>query len=582
MVFKISRNHSRIGSRTWSLVAGVCLGGLLPLMLPRPSVAAERVTLTYGFLEVSTSVTSLRTYAETGEASEDIAPYIAFLSAEQQTQLRQALQARRDIDAVEMSQFLYSALGDNILRSAGDIIQTQGRRDGTRALRGALVLAANHPEGLSLLGVVEEFATNNVRIDAQRAFRVFEGVVGLLEDTENAIAAIERQQQPISVLSPSIPALEQLSQPGPYGVVMETFSLVDRERARTLPTDIYLPTGLPEGTAAPVVVFSHGLAGDRKGFIELSEHLASHGYAVAALDHPGSNRDRLEALFEGRAREVADPTEFSDRPRDVSFLLDELTRQNETNPRLDTRLDLERIGIIGHSFGGYTALALAGAQLDFANLQANCDSNAFIYNAANPSMVLQCSALEAPAQFSIPLQDERIDTVITLNPVTSSLFGPDGFSQIAIPSLIVTGSEDPLAPALLEHIEPFTWLDQSDDYLALIEGGSHLYEPLDVEGAQSTRLGRTLVSSDIPLAMDYVKAMSLGFLQAQLNQNPVYQNALNDASIVQIGEPSLPLFIVNTLTEEMLQPITTEASPTQQLAPTELTPSEDQNNGAAQ
>lgn len=558
---------SRLGSRTMAVIAGIGLGGLLPLMMPKPSAAAERVTLTYGFLEVSTSVSSLRTYAETGEASEDIAPYIAFLSVEQQMQLRQALQARRDVDAVEMSQFLYSALGDNILRSAGNIVQTQGRRDGAVALRGALVLAANHPEGLSLLGVVEEFATNNVRIDAQRAFRVFEGVVGLLEDTENAIAAIERQQQPISVLSPLLPALEQLSQPGPYGVAMETFSLVDRERARTLPTDLYLPTGLPEGTAAPVVVFSHGLAGDRKGFIELSEHLASHGYAVAALDHPGSNRDRLEALFEGRSREVADPTEFSDRPRDVSFLLDELTRQNETNPRLD----LERIGIIGHSFGGYTALALAGAQLDFANLQANCDSNAFIYNAANPSMVLQCSALEAPAQFSIPLQDERIDTVITLNPVTSSLFGSEGFSQLAIPSLLVTGSEDPLAPALLEHIEPFTWLDQSDDYLALIEGGSHLYEPLDVEGAESTRLGRILVSSDIPLAMDYVKAMSLGFLQAQLNQNPVYQNALNDASIVQIGEPSLPLFIVDTLTEEMLQPVTTEAAPTQLIAPPELT-----------
>ncbi|MEO0769728.1 MAG: alpha/beta fold hydrolase, partial [Cyanobacteria bacterium J06649_4] len=398
---------SRYRSRLLGFASGLCLAVTLPFLSAFPAVAAERVVLTYGFVEISTTVDELKRYAETGEAGPELRPYLRFLSESQRSQLRQALQVRKDIDAVQMSQFLYSAIGENILRSVGGIIQTTGRRDGAKALRGALVLAASEPEGLSLLGVLEHFAPDAVRIDSQRAFRVFNAFTGLISDTDNAIAAIENQKTPTSRLSPTVPALQSLSAPGPYSVMLETLSVVDNQRDRTLPTDLYLPEGLPADVTSPVIVISHGLSGDRKGFIPLAEHLASHGYAVAALDHPASNRTQLDALFRGAAQEVAEPTEFSNRPRDVSYLLDALTLRSQAN-----QLNLDSVAVIGHSFGGYTALALSGAQLDQENLQTNCDSDDFIYNAANPSMVLQCTALLAPEQFSYDLRDERIDAVI--------------------------------------------------------------------------------------------------------------------------------------------------------------------------
>ena len=542
------------------LVGGILLSsvstGVVPGAITHSAQAAERVTLTYGFFEISTSVQALRTYADTGEADDELAPYLDFLNESQRQQFRMALQAKQDISPVEISQFLYSSIGSNILRYMGDIIQTQGRRSGAKGLRGALVLAAAEPEGLSLLGVMEKFPTGAIRVDARRAFQAYGSFTGLIKNTEEAISAIERQ----SALAPNVAGttgIGNLAQAGPFAVETQFIRVEDGSRNRVLPTDLYLPVG---ESAAPLVVVSHGLAGDRKGFIELFEHLASHGYIVAALDHPGSNTDQLLALLEGTTREIAEPTEFTDRPADVSYLIDELLRRNQPQGLLADRIDPDKIGIIGHSFGGYTALALAGAQLNYDNLLANCESDAFIFNAANPSMLLQCTALAAPDQFALNVHDERIKAVITFNPVTSSLFGTEGFSQIQIPSLIVAGSNDPVAPALLEQIRPFTWLNQSpeaaDHFLALIEGGSHLYDLPNLVSASSAdaTLANELLNADLPLANSYLNALSLGFFEAELKQDTRYKQVLKDTSVLQLGQPPLPLFVVNMLTEAMLQP----------------------------
>jgi predicted dienelactone hydrolase len=588
--------------RTAGFLSGLCLAGLIPFAFATPSPAAERVSLTYGFLEISTSVEALRDYAERGEVNDELAPYLDFLNEEQRSQFRSALQVQKEIGPVEMSQFLYSSIGSNILNSLGDIIRTPSRRNGAQGLRSALVLAAAEPEGLSLLGVLEKFPSNHLRIDSQRVFQALNGFTGLIEDTRTALAAIEQQAIPVDLSAPTTP-LPDLVQSGPYAVTVETLTMVDAARDRTLIVDLYLPESSAESQGllkAPLVVASHGLAGDRKGFAIMAEHLASHGFAVAALDHPGSDRAQFEALLAGRVNEIARPTEFSDRPRDVSFLLDELTRLNEdSNSRIANRLDLEKIGIIGHSFGGYTALALAGARLNFDTLKANCDSTEFIFNAANTSMLLQCTALAAPEQFSANLRDERIQAVMAMNPVTSSLFGPTGFSQIAIPSLLVAGSADPVAPALAEQIRPFTWLNSSpvqtseqtseqtaptenasrpQHYLALIEGGSHLYAAPELENTEDS-LASGLVSPNIVLTDNYLKALSLGFMQMTIAGNADYQQVLSGSNIVKLGQHSLPLYVINTLTEEMLVPIpaATAVPPVEpsEAMPTEAVPTEE-------
>ncbi|MGB3300736.1 MAG: alpha/beta hydrolase [Phormidesmis sp.] len=581
--------------RTLGFLSGLFLAGLLPALafpLARPAAGAERVTLSYGFVEISTSVASLREYAESGKVNDELAPYLRFLSAEQRSQFRTVLQAQQNISPVEVSQFLYSSIGGGILRSLGTIVRTQSRRNGAKGLRGALVLAAAEPDGLSALGVIEKFPTDTVRIDSQGVFQAIGGFSELITSTRTALAAIEAQAEPIGALK-SASSLPDLAQPGPYGVETQTLTVVDSGRDRTLSVDLYLPMSSSAAVltrSAPLVIASHGLAGDRRGFAVIGKHLASHGFAVAALDHPGSDRAQFEALLTGSTQEIADPTEFSERPRDVSYLLDELTRLNVANGPLANRLDMEKIGIIGHSFGGYTALALAGAKLDFDTLQANCNSPKLIFNAADPSMLLQCTALEAPEQFSENLRDERIQSVMAMNPITSSVFGPAGFSQLAVPSLLVAGSADPIAPALLEQIRPFIWLseaqpsifndpsngielaDSSEHYLALIEGGSHLYEALELDNTDVS-FANSLVSPDIGLSDRYLKALSLGFMQMTIANNPDYQNAFTSSSIVKLGQPPLPLYVISSLTEEMLRPVPEIATdPAVELSPTESSP----------
>ncbi|WP_121970905.1 alpha/beta hydrolase [Leptolyngbya sp. BC1307] len=548
---------SRFRVRTAALLSGLCLSGLLPLTMVKSAAAAERVTLTYGFLEISTSVEALRAYGENGTVDAELAPYLRLLSEDQRSQFRQALQVRQNnIGPAQLSQFLYSSIGQNILRYAGGVVRTAGRRDGAKGLRGALVLAAAEPEGLSLLGVIENFPTRTVRIDSLRGFQILGSLTNLVEETTRAIAAIENQSDQ-SAFPPTSP-LPDLTQPGPFQVSVQTLEIYDSERDRTLPTDLYLPAR-PDSSPAPLIVISHGLSGDRTGFVNVAQHLASYGFAVAALDHPGSDRRQLEDLLSGAAREIAKPTEFADRPRDVSYLIDELTQLSAANGPLANRLETSRVGVIGHSFGGYTALALAGAQLNFETLQTNCDSEDFIFNAANPSMLLQCTALAAPEQFAADLRDPRVQAVMAMNPVDSSLFGQAGFSKIDIPILLVAGSADPVAPALLEQIRPFTWLNQSeataptpDQYLALIEGGSHLYDvPSLAENADSP-LTNQLVSSNIPLSYSYLRALSLGFMQTEIAQNLSYRGALSEPYISRLSQPDLPLYVVNSLSEAAL------------------------------
>ncbi len=67
----------------------------------------------------------------------------------------------------------------------------------------------------------------------------------------------------------------------------------------------------------------------------------------------------------------------------------------------------------------------------------------------------------------------QTNQAIAINPVTSSIFGKDGMSDIQIPVIIVSSSDDKNAPALPEQIQPFTWLNNPEKSLVLLECVTH-------------------------------------------------------------------------------------------------------------
>ncbi len=398
---------------------------LLPISLISPAIAAERIYINYSAFERSISVEALEKYAKTGEMDENLAAYAPYLTPAQLQQVRQILVSRADLNAVAISQFLYTAQGEILLKRLGQVIQSQARQPGSHAIRAALILAAASPEGLTPLNTLRKFPTQGMRIDVGKALALVGDLSNLINQTNRAIAGLEKIAATEVALAPGLANLPDPGENGPYLWKKETLTLTDHNRqmpgtssgARVFPVDIYMPQ-LNAQETAPILVISHGLGSSRITFSYLAQHLASYGFAVAVPQHPGSDAKQIEALAAGRASELTQPSEFIDRPLDIKYLIDELTRWNQSNPLFQNKLNLDKIGVIGQSFGGYTALALAGAKLNFDYLQKVCLLEDQSWNL---SLLLQCRALELPPE-QYNLQDERVKAIFVINPMNGSLF----------------------------------------------------------------------------------------------------------------------------------------------------------------
>ena len=186
---------------------------------------------------------------------------------------------------------------------------------------------------------------------------------------------------------------------GPHPVGVRSVDLSDSSRSRYLPVEVWYPAaagcagqdtaeptmdhydllpGFPplkqsavRAAAAatgrfPIVMFSHGFGGHRRQSTFLCTHLASHGYVVAAPDHSGNTViDMAQMTMQVMMGEPMPDTDamvaelIVARPLDVSFVLDRLLAGDlAIDPAC---LDAERIGISGHSFGGWTTLMVTAA-----------------------------------------------------------------------------------------------------------------------------------------------------------------------------------------------------------------------------
>jgi dienelactone hydrolase len=140
---------------------------------------------------------------------------------------------------------------------------------------------------------------------------------------------------------------------GPSTVATQTIEARDPVRDRLFPVEIWYPADSGKATP-PLIAFSHYAGGHRRSATFLTTHLASHGYAVAALDHSEivapelAGRDGETPAERGARIEAVGAS----RVPDMIFLLDQLL-----GGVTGIGLDPDRIGLVGHSFGGWTALA---------------------------------------------------------------------------------------------------------------------------------------------------------------------------------------------------------------------------------
>ncbi len=583
-----SSTDSVRASRLFRWMRGMIVGvsGAIALGIASPGHAADRIFVAYNILERSISVKSLEDYAKTGVMDEDLAVYAQYAKPKVLQDLRSALVAKADLSSVTLAQFLYSPQGDAALKRLGQVIQPESRLSGSKAIRAALILAAAEPDGLTLLSFLQKFPTRGIRVDVESSLRIVGELNRLISQSQKTTEAITQQSSAESGSDPPIaPGLLDLRQPGAYKFEKQTITLNDPNRTtvisppgalsepairetsptgvspiarsgadllkgRIYPVDLYLPA--PSRTTAPnsmpVVVISHGLGSDRSSFAYLAQHLASHGFAVLVPEHPGSNRSQIESLLAGVTSEVAEPTEFVNRPLDITYLLNYLEQQARTNPAYQA-LNLNQVGVIGQSFGGYTALALAGAPINFKELDRNCRD---LENTFNVSLLLQCRAqqLQADPSLKTDFRDPRIAAAIALNPITSAILGQDSISKITIPTLMLTGSADTVAPALFEQVQPFTWLTMDDKYLVQLISGTHFSVIGEGEigsGTEPVALPPEVIGPSPEVAQRYTKALALAFLQVYIANQSAYRPYLSASYARSITEAPIPLDLIRSL-----------------------------------
>ncbi len=186
---------------------------------------------------------------------------------------------------------------------------------------------------------------------------------------------------------------------------------LDSDRNREVPVKIYLK---PSPRPQPVILFSHGLGGSRDASPYLGQHWAEHGYIAVFVQHKGSDSSIRNGTGPGQRlmalKQAINLENASARPADISFVIDQLEIwHGDAEHLLHGKLDLEHIGIAGHSYGANTTQAIMG----------------------------QVSRLMEPSV------DPRIDAFLPMSPSAPQVMTPQkAFGKITAPVLCMTGTRD--------------------------------------------------------------------------------------------------------------------------------------------
>lgn len=509
--------------------------------------AAEQVNLRVGPLSQTIYVSDLETFAATGIVPQRLRLYESVLTPE----VRAVLQNRLALDPAIGERMIEDVLGSPNGEIFLDALATVIPGLTIDQIQTAVHEAAAETSGLSVLGVLQAIPQDQLDIDLTAA-------VGLISQLN--LSRLEGQALS-SVLAhgllvadpPPVTAAFDPALSGAQPVGQRSFSFHDEDRQRTIKLDVYRGV-YPKD--APLVVMSHGFGADRQFLTYMAKHLASHGLTVVSIEHPGSNVEALTQIpldpnVLQRPGRLLPASEFLDRPQDVSFVLDRLEWMNRSSSVMNRQIHTAEVVIIGHSLGGYTGLALAGAKLDLRSLRTFCDGLQPV--GLSPADWLQCAAvelLENEADFT----DSRIVGVMAMNPLIGELFGPIGLSEVEVPTLLLTGTQDAVTPTLRQQLTPFTQL-AGPKYLIAVIGGTHLSvgDPDNVNQSLTQVPFMPELQGEQTLSLrQFLQGASLSFVMQHADEAELYQPFLSAAYAQQFSTEALPLRFTQTLPDSVL------------------------------
>lgn len=190
-----------------------------------------------------------------------------------------------------------------------------------------------------------------------------------------------------------------------------------------------MPNAAPDGQTHPLVVLSHGYGGSWRNLNWLAAELVGQGYIVAAPDHPGTttfNRDKAQAA------------QLWERPYDLSRVIDAVTEDST----LAGKVEPKRIAAIGHSLGGWSVVALAGAQFDPARFAKDCKDNVNPRTCGLGDELITPQGEVATEKLKTMKADPRIGAIVSLDLGMARGFTPESLNAISVLALIFGAGVD--------------------------------------------------------------------------------------------------------------------------------------------
>ena len=231
-----------------------------------------------------------------------------------------------------------------------------------------------------------------------------------------------------------------------------TGEFVDTARQRTVPWRIYYDQSLPG--PRPVLIASHGLGGSRDNLGYLARHLAGNGFVTVHIQHAGSDKG-IRQGHPFRSREARRLTALSlrtidnavNRYLDIPFVVQALSGLNKGNGLFAGRLNMQQLGMFGHSYGAKSVLIAAGQMM---GVLGN-------YNFPEPAI-----------KAAVALSPGAPRTQLTMDQV---------FADVKIPLFHITGTQDRSPVQQIDPVSrqlPFRHIPAGHQYLLVLDKADHM------------------------------------------------------------------------------------------------------------
>ena len=225
----------------------------------------------------------------------------------------------------------------------------------------------------------------------------------------------------------------------------------------------------------PLVVFSHGFSSNAVWYSTIIEHLASHGFIVFAPEHVEHFDPEWSEIWSASI----------DRPQDIKQTLDYAEQMTAPDGELAGLIDMENVAVAGHSYGGYTDLAMAGAQYDLEAFNARCaelpadDPNMFLCAPVVPKeadMAAHAGLDPMPEGLWPSFGDPRVKAILPMAG-DSYLFDQAGLAKITVPMMAIGGTADTGTPYDWGSKPSYDYASSAKKALVALEGAEHTIRP---------------------------------------------------------------------------------------------------------